>query len=71
MNKKEIEIGEFEMHLKKFFVCALIWVIMTQFLPLRLGLKTGVENDFFWSVLPHQEFPQVNPQGSPSLATVL
>ena len=24
MNKKEIEIGEFEMHLKKFFVCALI-----------------------------------------------
>ena len=29
MNKKEIEIGEFEMHLKKFFVCALIQVIMT------------------------------------------
>ena len=24
MNKKEIEIREFEMHLEKFFVCALI-----------------------------------------------
>ena len=24
MNKKEIEICEFEMHLEKFFVCALI-----------------------------------------------
>ena len=41
------------------------------FVPWRLGLKTGVENDFFWSVLPHQEFPRVNPQGSPSLDPVL
>ena len=32
MNKDEIEIGEFEMHLKNFSVCALIWVMMTKFL---------------------------------------
>ena len=24
MNRKELEISEFKMHLKKFFVCALI-----------------------------------------------
>ena len=24
MNREELEISEFEMHLKKFFVCALI-----------------------------------------------
>ena len=29
MNKNEIEICKFEMHLKNFFVCALIQVIMT------------------------------------------
>ena len=33
MNKKEIEIWEFEIPLKNFFVCALIYVMMTQFLP--------------------------------------
>ena len=29
MNKKEIEIYKHEMHLKKFFVCALIQAMMT------------------------------------------
>ena len=37
----------------------------------KAGSENGSGNDFFWSALPHQEFPQVNPQGSPSLATVL
>ena len=29
MNKNKIEIYKFEMHLKNFFVCALIQVIIT------------------------------------------
>ena len=43
MNKKEVEIYEFELHLEIFFVCALSLSNHDVIFALRPGLKTGMD----------------------------
>ena len=55
MNKKEIEICQIEMHLKKFFVCALILVWYSVRIW-RTGRHTPTKNS--------QEYPHPSPTGT-------
>ena len=49
MNRNEIEICEFKMHLKNFF-CLHSNLSNDEIISAnRPGMKTGVENDIFWS----------------------
>ena len=76
MNKKELEIYKFEMHLKNFFYLYSKAKSENRYGLQRSGLKTGVENDIFavkqgqdlenQAANPHQEFqgvPPFPPQG--------
>ena len=49
MNKNEIEICKFKMHLKNFFCLCSNLSNDDIISAYRQGLKTGVENVIFWS----------------------
>ena len=69
MNKKERVIYEFEVDVKKCFICSNL--TNDDIISYRPGLKTGVEIDIFWWHLPTKNSPGIPPPGKLSTNKII